>query len=272
MKRNSAFTLIELLVVIAIIAILAAILFPVQGQAKEAAKKISCLSNLKQNGTAVAMYLSDYDGAYPQSAYSLDGPNGVVVPGSGARVFAMYDAIMPYTKNRDIYKCQSGLEAIRWTQILASIGLQSAGTAGGSIVNASFAPNFALFEDPAVPPNLFGADPVVTEAMLELSTDTTMFYDARYIAGGVTNEDAPVGSLYRTPTGPFDRTNFPGTPRHSEVLNINFADTHAKSFNKRATLKGTAPDPYYSGGVGVQVYYLPYDLNGIPERIAEPRA
>jgi prepilin-type N-terminal cleavage/methylation domain-containing protein len=43
-----AFTLIELLVVIAIIAILAAILFPVFAQAKESAKKVGCLSNLKQ--------------------------------------------------------------------------------------------------------------------------------------------------------------------------------------------------------------------------------
>jgi prepilin-type N-terminal cleavage/methylation domain-containing protein/prepilin-type processing-associated H-X9-DG protein len=64
-KNNRAFTLIELLVVIAIIAILAAILFPVFAQAREKARSISCLSNLKQIGTATMMYVQDYDETYP---------------------------------------------------------------------------------------------------------------------------------------------------------------------------------------------------------------
>lgn len=63
MKR--AFTLIELLVVIAIIAILAAILFPVFAKAKEAAKKASYTSNMKQAGTASQIYLADYDDTWP---------------------------------------------------------------------------------------------------------------------------------------------------------------------------------------------------------------
>jgi prepilin-type N-terminal cleavage/methylation domain-containing protein/prepilin-type processing-associated H-X9-DG protein len=59
------FTLVELLVVIAIIAILAAILFPVFAQARNAALKATCQSNLRQIGLAFSMYLSDYDGAFP---------------------------------------------------------------------------------------------------------------------------------------------------------------------------------------------------------------
>lgn len=63
MKR--AFTLIELLVVIAIIAILAAILFPVFAQAKQAAKKTSDLSNVKQIGLGFMMYMGDADDTLP---------------------------------------------------------------------------------------------------------------------------------------------------------------------------------------------------------------
>ena len=55
------FTLIELLVVIAIIAILAAILFPVFAQAREAARKTTCLSNEKQLGLAINAYTQDYN-------------------------------------------------------------------------------------------------------------------------------------------------------------------------------------------------------------------
>lgn len=61
-----AFTLIELLVVIAIIAILAAILFPVFAQAREQARKTSCLASQKQNGLALMMYAQDYDETYSQ--------------------------------------------------------------------------------------------------------------------------------------------------------------------------------------------------------------
>lgn len=64
-SRFLGFTLIELLVVIAIIAILAAILFPVFAQAREKARQTTCLSNLKQIGTALRLYIDDFDQTYP---------------------------------------------------------------------------------------------------------------------------------------------------------------------------------------------------------------
>lgn len=66
-RSPRAFTLIELLVVIAIIAILAAILFPVFAQAREAARKATCQSNMRQIGMAFAQYATDHDGYYPNT-------------------------------------------------------------------------------------------------------------------------------------------------------------------------------------------------------------
>jgi len=66
MRRSAiAFTLIELLVVIAIIAILAAVLLPVFAQARESARKTQCMSNLRQMGLAIQMYLQDADETMP---------------------------------------------------------------------------------------------------------------------------------------------------------------------------------------------------------------
>src|SRR5437868_1226379 len=67
-RVKSAFTLIELLVVIAIIAILAAILFPVFAQAREQARAITCVSNMKQIALGWIMYAQDYDEANPMTA------------------------------------------------------------------------------------------------------------------------------------------------------------------------------------------------------------
>jgi prepilin-type N-terminal cleavage/methylation domain-containing protein/prepilin-type processing-associated H-X9-DG protein len=64
---KSGFTLIELLVVIAIIAVLAAIIYPLFARARESGRRASCLSNLRQIGLAVAMYVDDYDGCYPNT-------------------------------------------------------------------------------------------------------------------------------------------------------------------------------------------------------------
>ncbi|HLV80145.1 MAG TPA: prepilin-type N-terminal cleavage/methylation domain-containing protein, partial [Chthonomonadaceae bacterium] len=88
-SRTRAFTLIELLVVIAIIAILAAILFPVFAQAREKARQISCLSNTKQIGLSMMMYIQDYD----ETAAPLFGGEDWWVP------------YYPYIKNYQVLLC-----------------------------------------------------------------------------------------------------------------------------------------------------------------------
>jgi prepilin-type N-terminal cleavage/methylation domain-containing protein/prepilin-type processing-associated H-X9-DG protein len=64
--RVTAFTLIELLVVIAIIAILAGMLLPSLGKAKEAAKRIGCVNQIRQLGLATTMYAGEFNGEFPE--------------------------------------------------------------------------------------------------------------------------------------------------------------------------------------------------------------
>jgi len=109
MKSKSAFTLIELLVVIAIIAILAAILFPVFGAARDKAREASCASNEKQIGLALLQYVGDYDETYPHNFNSNGGSNTASFEYPGW----ISIALMPYTKDESIYQCPS--RANGWT-------------------------------------------------------------------------------------------------------------------------------------------------------------
>ncbi len=95
-KVIKAFTLIELLVVIAIISILASILFPVFARARENARRSSCLSNLRQLGTATMMYVQDYDERYPSSRYY-----------TGTQYVYWNQMLQPYIKTIEVFYCPS---------------------------------------------------------------------------------------------------------------------------------------------------------------------
>jgi prepilin-type N-terminal cleavage/methylation domain-containing protein/prepilin-type processing-associated H-X9-DG protein len=124
--RRRGFTLIELLVVIAIIGILAAMLFPVFARARESARKIQCLSNVKNIALAINMYLTDYDACPPGNADSnLTAWVGSLTLGAGgdircshqggeeqwgwrANPYLRWPVVLDeYIKNRDVWKCPS---------------------------------------------------------------------------------------------------------------------------------------------------------------------
>jgi len=95
-------------VVIAIIAILAAILFPVFASAKAAAKRVACLSNMKQIGTGFVLYLSDYDDTLPDRRdlkTSLGYRPWTSWPPSDPRAEWAEVILEPYLKNKDIWSC-----------------------------------------------------------------------------------------------------------------------------------------------------------------------
>jgi prepilin-type N-terminal cleavage/methylation domain-containing protein/prepilin-type processing-associated H-X9-DG protein len=100
-SRRSAFTLIELLVVIAIIAILAAILFPVFAQARERARMTGCISNMRQIGTGLTMYVQDYDETYPYCRFH--GADAMLA----THAYVWRNAIRPYLKSLDVLGCPS---------------------------------------------------------------------------------------------------------------------------------------------------------------------
>ncbi|MDX1932290.1 MAG: DUF1559 domain-containing protein [Capsulimonadales bacterium] len=188
-RSVSAFTLIELLVVIAIIAILAAILFPVFAQAREKARSISCLSNVKQLGLAIMMYVQDYDETFgfsqttfnPAAPYPI-GPDGN--PDSTWR-----NVLQPYIKNGTgrgtIQACPSDAQ------------LQGA-TSSYAVNGVLFGINERNF-DPANP-NVTGLVPSLALAAINTPSETLAMADVSHWAGGGTGTDmVRVGDRARNP-------------------------------------------------------------------------
>lgn len=147
------FTLIELLVVIAIIAILAAILFPVFAQAREKARAITCLSNQKQIGTGIMMYMQDYDETFPMSQYG--GCNG-----QPQQIWAA--VVYPYIKNGDRYTDAAGV-SYSW----ATSGIYACPSFPGPEQSCKYGVHYDIFVDNWCG----GTSPATIMAAIELPAD-----------------------------------------------------------------------------------------------------
>jgi len=228
-RRTRGFTLIELLVVIAIIAILAAILFPVFAQAREAARKASCLSNTRQIGSATMMYIQDHDETFPMNIY-------LGTEGGQPRIVPSYIALAPYVRNMLVYRCPSDPYPFNFPLAMQVISMPPPLTVSPPLTQVSYFPNYALV-DWGNPSNLFGPNnrPVKTMAEVEFAADTAVFYD-----GEATLPDEM-----------FDIMDEPIQARHTGGAGLNacYADGHARYVRARPCtdesgmqMGGYAPD------------------------------
>ena len=214
-----AFTLIELLVVIAIIAILAAILFPVFAQAKAAAKKTACLSNMKQVGTGLYLYAGDYEDTFIlDSKYAIGNVGG---PKCSATLNtncqgknSYYISIQPYIKSYQLFICpeetrpNTSYDGVNGTGKQISYGYNEGPVSdhGWGLVSG----------DDTLPPRA-GYNFSEVEAVAE----TFAFGDSQDGGNPAITADNNLATASKTVTTP--------QMRHAGSWQMSFADGHAKS-------------------------------------------
>lgn len=219
-RRGRAFTLIELLVVIAIIAILAAILFPVFARAREAARKSSCQSNLKQIGLAFNMYRQDYDEMMPRS----DAPNDSTCINTLARTGWrgwVANVLIPYIKNQQLFRCPSATGGYRTDG--GFCGTPPPVAVQNSMVVTNYAYNYLGVQNGtgntgnAMPGAEFKDAAVVRPAELAIMWDSNNpWVDFN-------------GGFWQRDIIQYLNKNYLYGARHSEMLNFLYYDGHVKS-------------------------------------------
>ncbi len=217
--RRRGFTLIELLVVIAIIAILAAILFPVFARAREKARQTTCLSNIKEIGLALKMYVGDYDEVFPELYHSSESPRTGLI-----------QWLIPYMKSQQIWDCPSashnssltnylGMRSYAWNRVL----------------------NFRKL------------------AVVKRSAEIVMFAEATMDSWGPGRLYRPTdgynaeiaetplkwNSWWKVEDHGGNRPGFNFCARHNMVGNVVFVDGHAKAMSYSTLYSGGSNHPYF---------------------------
>jgi prepilin-type N-terminal cleavage/methylation domain-containing protein/prepilin-type processing-associated H-X9-DG protein len=201
-QRKAGFTLIELLVVIAIIAILASILFPVFGRARENARRSSCQSNLKQIGLGILQYVQDYDEKYP-----INGSPAVTAEGGWSYL------IQPYVKSEQLLQCPSDTTR-------APVG----NTTKERAADTGFTDYWYNY-------NLGPNSGPMSLSQITYASNTVMNGDG---TGSLSDYN-----LQWIPGWPASPASF--SLRHLETANYLFADGHVKSLKPTVVLPGNTP-------------------------------
>jgi prepilin-type N-terminal cleavage/methylation domain-containing protein len=205
--RRGGFTLIELLVVIAIIVILAAILFPVFAHAREKARQTHCLSNLRQLGMALGMYLQDHEETFPPVGYPS-------VENGSPCFFSFAFALMPYQRTPISGGCLTNPNA--WDAhkaFLDGLGLPLCAVGDYRLRDWSYVVNTSVLRLPFVPSGAL----VTRLAEIEHPAATSVLYDG----------------ILAAQNGPCRFGDEMIDARHHLTVNVTWGDGHIKGVKAR---------------------------------------
>ena len=229
--------MIELLVVIAIIAILAAILFPVFQKVRENARRTVCISNGKQIGLTVRMYIQDSDETMPIfQAYNTAATGGD--PGQLGHK-GVEDELMPYAKSKDLFKCpdDAGGPATSKASYQAAFGSSYRFThACYTTIYRPVADGTVSYEDDDLMklPASGATQVIVTDAQFSVPSDTRIMRDEMF--PWFSPEQDPGGAKYLYGADYYRQWH----PNGGTMI---FADGHAKFITSADAFNKTAVTP-----------------------------